>query len=304
MSNKKYHYTYYSYEEWGMGYFGSRSCDCLPEEDIDYFGSFTHENFHPTYKIILKSDYLTRADAMRDEVILHNYYDVAANPHFANRAKQTSTRFTQAGVSPSEETRKKLSRAGKGKKRSEETKQRMSKAFSGKYVSEETKEKVRQANLGKKLSPETIKKREETRRKNYENGPKRVLSEETKRKISKTLTGRKVGPFSEEHKRKLSEANKGKTFVMSEETKEKIRNTLVEKYKKENHPSCGKKLTEEHKKKLSAIHKGKKITEEEREKRSNKIWINNGQKMTSIKKDQPIPEGWTRGRLPRKKVKE
>ena len=36
-----YHYTYYSYQEWGMGYFGSRSCECLPEEDIKYFGSFS-----------------------------------------------------------------------------------------------------------------------------------------------------------------------------------------------------------------------------------------------------------------------
>jgi len=29
---KEYHYTYYSYEEWGRGYFGSRTCRCLPEE--------------------------------------------------------------------------------------------------------------------------------------------------------------------------------------------------------------------------------------------------------------------------------
>lgn len=301
MTNKKYHYTYYSYEEWGMGYFGSRSCNCLPEEDINYFGSFGDKSFKPTQKIILKDDYPTRKDAIKDEVILHNYYDVAANPHFTNRAKQTSTGFTQAGVSPSAETRKKLSEAGKGKKRSEETKQKMSKAFCGKYVSEETKEKVRQANLGKKLSPETIRKREETRRRNYENGPKKVLSEETRKKISETLTGRKIGPFSDEHRRKISEANKGKTFVMSEETKEKIRNTLVEKYKKENHPLCGKKLTEEHKKKLSTIHKGRKITEEERKKRSNKIWINNSIKTTRHPKDQPIPEGWVKGRLPRKK---
>ena len=54
------HYTYYSYEEWGRGYFGSRSCDCLPEEDINYFGSFKDKNFKPTQKIILKDDYETR----------------------------------------------------------------------------------------------------------------------------------------------------------------------------------------------------------------------------------------------------
>jgi hypothetical protein len=297
MSNKKYHYTYYSYEEWGMGYFGSRSCNCLPEEDLNYFGSFKDKSFKPTQKIILKDDYATRKDAMRDEVILHNYYDVAANPHFANRAKQTSTRFTQAGVSPSEETRKKLSKAGKGKKRSEETRKKMSQAFRGKFVSEETKEKVRQANLGKKLSPETIRKREETRRERYKNAPKKVLSEETKRKISQTLTGRKIGPFSEEHKRKISEANKGKTFIMSEEAKKKISETMKGKHSGEKNPFYGKKHSEETRKKISAIHKGRKITEEEREKRLNRMFINNGEKSTLIKKDQPIPEGWVRGRL-------
>jgi hypothetical protein len=92
-TQKEYHYTYYSYEEWGMGYFGSRSCDCLPEEDVNYFGSFSDKNFKPTQKIILKDDYATRAEAIADEIILHDFYEVDKNPHFANRAKQTSTKF-------------------------------------------------------------------------------------------------------------------------------------------------------------------------------------------------------------------
>ena len=186
MSNKKYHYTYYSFEEWGRGYIGCRSCDCLPEEDVNYLGSFYDKTFNPTQKIILET-FKTRKDAIRAEIVLHNFYDIAANPHFANKAKQTSTRFTQAGVSPSEEKRKKLSEAGKGKKRSEETRKKISQYQRGKSLSEETKEKVRLANIGKKLSPETIRKREETRRKNYANGPKRVLSEESKRKISQSV---------------------------------------------------------------------------------------------------------------------
>jgi hypothetical protein len=36
---KEYYYTYYSYEEWGRGYFGSRKCYCLPEKDVNYLGS-------------------------------------------------------------------------------------------------------------------------------------------------------------------------------------------------------------------------------------------------------------------------
>ena len=90
---KEYYYTYYSYEEYGRGYFGSRKCYCLPEEDINYFGSFRDKTFRPTQKIILKDDYATREEAYADEIILHDYYDVSNNPHFANQAKASSTNF-------------------------------------------------------------------------------------------------------------------------------------------------------------------------------------------------------------------
>jgi hypothetical protein len=90
---KEYHYTYYSYEEWGRGYFGSRTCKCLPEEDVKYFGSSKDKTFKPKYKIILKDNYATREEAYADEIILQQYYKVVENPHFANRAYQTSTKF-------------------------------------------------------------------------------------------------------------------------------------------------------------------------------------------------------------------
>lgn len=90
---KEYHYTYYSYEEWGRGYFGSRTCRCLPEKDVRYFGSFRDKTFKPTQKIILKDDYDTREEALVDEIILQEYYEVVENPHFANKAYQTSTKF-------------------------------------------------------------------------------------------------------------------------------------------------------------------------------------------------------------------
>ena len=90
---REYYYTYYSYEEWGRGYFGSRTCRCLPEEDANYFGSFKDKSFKPTQKIILKDDYATREEAYADEIILQQYYKVVENPHFANRAYQTSTKF-------------------------------------------------------------------------------------------------------------------------------------------------------------------------------------------------------------------
>jgi hypothetical protein len=123
---KEYYYTYYSYEEWGRGYFGSRKCYCLPEEDIKYFGSFYDNTFKPTQKIILKDDYATREEALADEIILHDYYDVANNPHFANQAKQTSTKFVVNREVLIERNKK-----GKGRKVNDEFRKKMSSVTKG-----------------------------------------------------------------------------------------------------------------------------------------------------------------------------
>lgn len=104
---KEYYYTYYSYEEYGKGYIGSRGCKCLPEEDIKYFGSFKDKTFKPTQKIILKSDYATREEAYADEIILQQHYKVVENPHFANMAYQTSTNF-YVPIEQAKETGKKV----------------------------------------------------------------------------------------------------------------------------------------------------------------------------------------------------
>jgi hypothetical protein len=86
-----YHYTYYSYESWGRGYIGRRSCSCLPEEDY-YFGTYSDKTFNPNNKIILGL-YNTKEEAADAEVQLHAFYQVHLNPHFANKAKQTSRKF-------------------------------------------------------------------------------------------------------------------------------------------------------------------------------------------------------------------
>jgi hypothetical protein len=90
--NRKYFYVYYSYEPWGRGYIGKRECWCLPEEDVKYFGSFTDKAFKPTEKIILEI-FDTRKEAYATEIILHNFYDVANNPHFANRTNQFAIKY-------------------------------------------------------------------------------------------------------------------------------------------------------------------------------------------------------------------
>ena len=88
-----YFYVYYSYEEWGRGYIGSRQCLCPPSEDTDYFGSFRDTSFSPTYKIVV-SEFLTRKEAIECEIILHEFFNVDLNPHFANQAKQRNDSFS------------------------------------------------------------------------------------------------------------------------------------------------------------------------------------------------------------------
>jgi len=88
----KHFYVYYSFEEYGKGYIGKRECECPPEEDVNYFGSFHDKNFNPSQKIILET-FDSVEEALEAEIILHNFYEVDKNPHFANRAKQTSVKF-------------------------------------------------------------------------------------------------------------------------------------------------------------------------------------------------------------------
>jgi general stress protein YciG len=87
-----YHYTYYSYEEFGRGYIGKRSCDCKPEEDVKYFGSYRDKTFKPTQKIILET-YDTATEAIVAEIKLQHFFKVVPNSHFANQVYQTSTKF-------------------------------------------------------------------------------------------------------------------------------------------------------------------------------------------------------------------
>lgn len=90
----------------------------------------------------------------------------------------------------------------KGKKRSEETRKKLSDAHRGKYAGENN------PMYGKKHSDETRRKMSDA---------KKNMSEETRKKIS---IGHKGKHLSEEHKKKLSEAKKGKP--KSEEHRKKI----------------------------------------------------------------------------------
>lgn len=124
----------------------------------------------------------------------------------------------------SEETKRKISEAGKGRKLSDDHRIKLitvNEARKGVFKhSEETKNKISNSakgrvawNKGRQMPPRS----EEYRRKISEANRKRKYSEETKRKISEANKGRKM---TEEQKMNISNAQKGRTH--SEETKRKM----------------------------------------------------------------------------------
>lgn len=274
-------YTYYSYEERedGRGYIGWRKCplNLTPQSD-KYLGSATDKTFDPTAKIIL-SVYDTSQEAQMAEIYLHELWEVAKNPHFANKVKATSVGFSRAGMTVSEETRQKLSEAAKGKKYYtngvesrlfREGVDVIPKGFvvGGLPISEETKQKLSGANKGKKRGEETKLNISEALR-------GRKLSEETKQKMSLAKQN-----MTEEHKQKISEAKKGKKREEhSEETKQKI-----------SEAQKGKKKSEEQKQKLSETAKARK----------GKKFYNNGEVCCVFREGvDEIPAGFVKGRLPK-----
>ena len=128
------------------------------------------------------------------------------------------------GGVPSEEARRKMSKAKKGKRHSDEHRKKLSKAAKGKHISEETKKKISESTSGEKNHMFGKHHSNETKKKIGEASKGRYYSEEARRKMSKAKKGKKL---SEEHRRKLSEAMKDKPahnkgVPMSEETKKKI----------------------------------------------------------------------------------
>jgi hypothetical protein len=174
---EKYFYTYYSYEEFGRGYIGKRECECLPEEDINYLGSFKDKTFKPTQKIILET-FDSVEEALGAECILHDFYEVDINPHFANRSKQTSVKFYCCSFGEDNPSKR-----------------------------DEVKEKIRNSKIGDNNPA----KRPEVRQKLKEARNKRITTEETKKKMSEAHKGRpgtygmKGKKHSEETKEKMRE---------------------------------------------------------------------------------------------------
>lgn len=98
----------------------------------------------------------------------------------------------------SEDHKKKISKAHKGKEIDEETRQRLLRYSKGRTVSEETRRKLSEAHMGRELNPEHKRKLSESHKGN-------AHSLRTCEKISEAMEGRTV---SSDHRRSLSQSMK------------------------------------------------------------------------------------------------
>ena len=187
-------------------YIGSRTAkNCNPDELlVKYFTSskivnkIIKDEGKDSFVILGIQIYDVNETALKSEEFLHKIFDVKNNDKFLNQWN-AGEKFTTAGRTHSEETKKKIGRSGKGRTHSEETKKKISKSHKGIIPSDETR---------KKLSDAAKNRNEETRKKIGEANKGKIPSEETRKKISEANKGKIP---SEETKKKMSEANKGKS---------------------------------------------------------------------------------------------
>ncbi|AGE60166.1 GIY-YIG catalytic domain-containing endonuclease [Acanthocystis turfacea Chlorella virus WI0606] len=136
-----------------------------------------------------------------------------------------------SGGKLSEETKKKIGAANKGKILSEVTRGKISKAHIGKTMSVETKQKMSEASTGRTHTDETKQKMSDSKKGEKCHMYGKSKNDDIKQKISITLTGRAL---SDEHKKNLSIAKSG-----------------------ENNPMFGKSHSDDIKQKMSDAHVGK-----------------------------------------------
>jgi len=159
-------------------------------------------------RIIFLKKNLTEGEAFRHEIYM---IDVFGRKDLGTGILHNRTDGGEgsSGCIPSDETRRKLSEAGKGKTLSEEHRRKLSEASKGeknhnygKPKSEETRRKLSEARKGKTHS-------EESKIKMSESGKVKIFSEEHRRNLSQWQIGKTL---SEETRRKISEAAKGKKW--------------------------------------------------------------------------------------------
>ena len=84
-------------------YIGVRTCECPPEDDKKYMGSSKYlkdvfkANGIDNFKKEILSVWDTRKLANKEEIRLHELYDVAKNPNFYNKSRATTDKFCTEG---------------------------------------------------------------------------------------------------------------------------------------------------------------------------------------------------------------
>lgn len=149
-----YFYTYLLLGEDGRFYYGHRSCECRPENDL-YWGSCYDPSFKPVRKRILKT-FPCLDLAIIEEMRIHVTKDVGPNQRYANGVTLRPNGMSRQGVPVSKETREKMSEAHRGKKHSDAAKQKCRLKQLGVAKSNEHRTNMSKARQGKKrfLTPD------------------------------------------------------------------------------------------------------------------------------------------------------
>lgn len=200
----KFHYTYrITNIKDGMHYYGARSSDCSPKEDIGfkYFSSSTNKEFkvdqkknpqYYKYKVI--KIFETRIKANDHEIMLHAKFNVKNNTKFYNESNSINSKFGYS-TNMTEKIKMQISNKLKG--------------IPKKPFTSEHRHNIGITKLGNTYSKN------------------RVMTDETRKKISESKIGntyRKGIKHSAETKKKMKESQKNRTDkrVCNEETKKKI----------------------------------------------------------------------------------
>lgn len=178
------------------------------------------------WKKVCRSDWWKRIEAKHGRTVEIVKRDLTEDEAFSFEAEMIAkigrenlcnlTDGGEGGKCPSDETRRKMSEARKGRKISEATREKKRIVSTGRKHSDETKAKIKAARARQVMNPmpDSVKAILKTVNAN------RIISPETCKKISESKTGAKLGPMSEEHKEKLRIANIGKKHT--EEAKAKV----------------------------------------------------------------------------------
>jgi hypothetical protein len=138
-----------------------------------------------------------------------------------------------------------------------------------------------------------------------------VFSEERNNKISVAHKGRKKAPFTDEHKKNLSNSHLGKEGfwtgkIRSEETKQNISKNRKDKSAGDKHHMYGKQHTNETKLKMSQSKKESGFNPSHQLQKfydEGTIWITNGFEHKRVKNNLIIPDGWFQGMIKNRRKK-